>query len=1024
MDLEIKKNTVRKKMFMSVALAALAPAALLTATAVTAPAFAQDYTSGAIAGNVVDASGAPVAGATVTVTSVSQGFTRSATTSSSGGYRFGSLSAGAYEVRVSSIAGSTTESVSVSASSTTNYNFVIGGTSDNVIVTGTRQNFDFANTTTGVNLDVENLVKEIPVGRNLNALTLFAPTAVQGGSAQNVKFAQGAALGGSSVAENAFYVNGLNTTNFDNYIGSSTVPFDFYKSVEVKTGGYPAEFGRATGGVINAVTKAGTNEWQGAVHLNWEPDSLLSDAPDTYRDANRLDRTRTFDAIVELGGPIIKDHLFVYGLAEFNDNLDEDASITGNFQDSDRANDPIWGGKVDAYITDDQHLEFTYFDTRRQTVRTTRGFDNDTSTIGDITGQTIFPFGGKNFVGKYTGSFTEWLTVSAAYGKTRDTFAVLPTNSGNLVIDSRDGSNTILSAQTEDTVESPYDTEREFYRADIDLYFNLGGDHHVRAGFDKEDNTLLEASVRTGQDMIDGGVAAAGGGVVYTYLRCGAITAQCMGAPTLSEGDDYVSIDYYNSGGSFKSTNTAFYVQDEWNVTDRLTLNLGVRLDHFENFTADGTQYVDLTGNFAPRTGFSYDGDGSTRVFANFGQYYLPVAANTAFRNYGAEFFFQEYHTFTGMNSDGTPILDQQITGFSSANNCPFSLYGSVTTAACTVTGDGSVPSPAATTSSNLKATKENEIIFGVSHQLDDLWTFGLTYTHRNLVTTAEDSAVDAAVIAYCDAEGISGCDAIWTGFHQYVIANPNNDIVVELDGLINGESTPRTVTLLAEDTGYPSAVRKYDSIEFTFNRAFDGTWNLRGSYTWSNSRGNSEGYVQSDYGQDDSGITIDFDQPGFTEGSYGKLPNHRAHSFKLWGSYQVTDRLLFGASGQLISPKKYSCYGNYPDPDNFAAAYGRRSHYCLNRLQPRGTGLDGDGRHSDWLKNVDVSARYNFAFNGETDMTVRLDVFNIFNFDSELLVDEYGENNFENGVLRPQYGLPVSYQTPRTVRVGLDLNF
>jgi outer membrane receptor protein involved in Fe transport len=70
------------------------------------------------------------------------------------------------------------------------------------------------------------------------------------------------------------------------------VPFDFYKSIEVKTGGYPAEFGRATGGVINAVTKSGSNDFKFAVHGNFELDGLREDSPDTYIIANHQGKPR------------------------------------------------------------------------------------------------------------------------------------------------------------------------------------------------------------------------------------------------------------------------------------------------------------------------------------------------------------------------------------------------------------------------------------------------------------------------------------------------------------------------------------------------------------------------------------------------------------------------------------------------------------------------------------------------------------------------------------------------------------
>src|SRR3546814_17947146 len=75
---------------------------------------------------------------------------------------------------------------------------------------------------------------------------------------------------GSSVSENVFYVNGLNITDFRQGLGSVTVPFEFYETVDVKTGGYTAEFGRATGAFVTATTKAGSHAFNARVTLPWE----------------------------------------------------------------------------------------------------------------------------------------------------------------------------------------------------------------------------------------------------------------------------------------------------------------------------------------------------------------------------------------------------------------------------------------------------------------------------------------------------------------------------------------------------------------------------------------------------------------------------------------------------------------------------------------------------------------------------------------------------------------------------------
>jgi outer membrane receptor protein involved in Fe transport len=81
-------------------------------------------------------------------------------------------------------------------------------------------------------------------------------------------------FGGASVAENVFYINGMDVTNFYDGLGGNTTPFEFYQEFQVKTGGYGAVFGRSTGGVINAVTKRGGSEWRFGAGGYWEPDSL------------------------------------------------------------------------------------------------------------------------------------------------------------------------------------------------------------------------------------------------------------------------------------------------------------------------------------------------------------------------------------------------------------------------------------------------------------------------------------------------------------------------------------------------------------------------------------------------------------------------------------------------------------------------------------------------------------------------------------------------------------------------------
>lgn len=1027
------------------------------AVAFAAPAAAQDYTSGALSGTVTNETGESVGGATVTITSRGQGFTRTATTSSSGAFRFAGLAPGAYDVAVTAdgVPGWRAEGVSVLASQTASLDIALGA--EEIVVTGAAAASSTGGSVTGLTVDLQQFVKTNPINRDLTSVILLAP----GTSLGDDGFGNLASIGGSSVAENAYYINGLNTTNFDNYLGSARVPFEFYRSVEVKSGGYSAEFGRATGGIINAVSKSGSNDFTAGIHLNYEPDAFRSNSKNLYNRTaagvetqvtNRaFDRTKSYSAIIEAGGPVIRDRLFVYGLAEFRRSESLRNSRTTRLGTERVNNDPFYAFKIDAYPIDGHHLEFTGFDTRNTETATTFSYlENGAApiastlgvpTLGASTSQVKNKAGGFNFVGQYTGTFADWLTVSGAYGKVRDNFEQIGVDAGSSTFFFQNGSGGFINRTTGLATTStdpagvpqaglftgqpnasrdfPYTTEREFFRGDVDLFFNLLGDHHIRAGFDVENNDLNHVSVRNGAaDLTRLG-----------FLRPAAVNANFggAGASLILRAGNVVEVNYFNGGGTFSAQNKAFYIQDEWKLGDRLTVNLGLRRDDFSLDKPGGTPYITLDENYAPRVAASYDlWEGETgRVYGSFGRYFLPVASNTAFRQASPEIYVRERYNYNGFLANGLPNLGTQITTLAAYQApCPTMIPQGLTPFSsgrnCNVTGDGTVKPTNASLSSTLKATRETEWIVGYEHEFGDV-TLGLNYTHRNMDVSAEDVAVDAAVLAYCTKNGIAGCAATWTGFHQYVILNPGSAATFALAG-----KDGRTVTISADDLKYPKAKRTYDAVEFTFNRKWDGKWSLNGSYTWSKSKGNSEGFVQSDFEQDDSGITQDFDQPGFVQGAYGRLPNDRTHRIKLQGAYALTDDFIVGTSVRVESERPLSCFGFNPNPNyfdptgpaysDFGNAYGAASHYCQGKLSPRGT-----AQSTEWFSSIDLSARYNVVF-GDQTVTLRADVFNLLNSQSIQGRSEIGELDIL--VNNPNYGIASSYQAPRYVRLGLDIAF
>ena len=119
---------------------------------------------------------------------------------------------------------------------------------------------------------------------------------------------------GSSGAENTFIVDGVNTTGVEYGFQGKELNFEFIQEIDVKTGGYEAEYGRSTGGIINVITKSGGNEFHGDVFGYFDDDSLQATPDDdrlARRAPSRASRART--TALDLGGYLVKDRLWFFG---------------------------------------------------------------------------------------------------------------------------------------------------------------------------------------------------------------------------------------------------------------------------------------------------------------------------------------------------------------------------------------------------------------------------------------------------------------------------------------------------------------------------------------------------------------------------------------------------------------------------------------------------------------------------------------------------------------------------------------
>ena len=179
---------------------------------------------------------------------------------------------------------------------------------ETIVVVDSVPTIDPTSTTQGITLDTEYLSK-IPVpGRDFESAL--------GAAAGSQNDGLGTSFSGSTSLENQYYVDGVNTTGLTYGTTGSSVINDFIEEIEVITGGYNAEYGRATGGVVNVVTKSGTNELAGSVFGTISPGFLIAQRERTPTQSSsidaQIDTDYTTDFGFELGGPIIKDRAWFW----------------------------------------------------------------------------------------------------------------------------------------------------------------------------------------------------------------------------------------------------------------------------------------------------------------------------------------------------------------------------------------------------------------------------------------------------------------------------------------------------------------------------------------------------------------------------------------------------------------------------------------------------------------------------------------------------------------------------------------
>ncbi|UCF68839.1 MAG: TonB-dependent receptor, partial [Acidobacteriota bacterium] len=404
--------------------------------------FAQEVARGILEGVVWDQDKNPVEGAIITLTGP-QGV-RSQVTDSYGRYQFRDLIPGEYSVKAESEGRATVvqTAVDVSIGMRTQLPFMLSaGVDETIEVVSEAPVVDLKSTAVGALISTEDLVQRIPLGRNFAQMFTLSPGVSTGLAAGAGNFS----VSGSTGLENSYLIDGVNVTNsgyggigsYNRVFGSlgTGVTNDFIEQVEIKEGGFEAEFGQATGGVMNAVVKSGTNDFQGGLSVYLEPGSmesprrLFANNPESVT----VNETDTQDFALDLGGPIIQDKLFWFAAVnpvstetEFTrlvedesilfdslGNLIDPAQPSGGRTETRERTSTNWAAKVSWFVTPNHRIELTGFGDpsdgdfgpQRRT---------SLSRIGSE-GFSELDYGGESYSIKYFGAITSDLFVDAIF---------------------------------------------------------------------------------------------------------------------------------------------------------------------------------------------------------------------------------------------------------------------------------------------------------------------------------------------------------------------------------------------------------------------------------------------------------------------------------------------------------------------------------------------------------------------------------------------------------------------------------
>jgi hypothetical protein len=999
----LKEAGVRTRI-LPVLVAVTALAACLAA----GPARAQEQT-GSIEGVVRDQQGGILPGASVSARNLAVGAAVDLATDGNGAFRFAALSPGFYDV-TATLDGFTPakfERVEVLLGQVKRLDFAlaVGSLTETVQVSAASPLVDVKQNARGFSLRSDQL-EYLPRGVDYTSVVQFMP-----GTNVEPKLG-GISVDGASAAENRFVIDGVDTTNLMNglpgagYRSLSTLDVDSVEELQVKSSGYSAEYGGATGGVINVLTKSGTNAWHGDARLYFSGDALdAGPRPNLRRSLTVVNEAEyftypedpytRFQPGFSLGGPIHRDLAWFF--ASYQPTLQHiertvtfalDGSTTTRAEDDRQhlftASQTLQLGsklRTRAAVTGSPASSDGLLPAQAGTDSPVSNFDVQSSLpYWTVTGTTDLLATSSFFVSGRVGYMYRNLTNDNVRSTPRYTFPV--TNIGLLDVPPELQRVTGFTTDTNNYEYVKDVQSRLAMQIDATWYVRAWGEHSLKAGVQADWTTNdTDRGFKANVVSLAWNRAFQGKRGKYGYYT--------LTSNLLEPRRGQITI------GKAQGSTTGLFVQDAWRIGRKLTVNVGLRSEReaIPNYSIDGSEVPPMlefgfADKLAPRLGAAYDvtGDGRWKIYGSWGIFYdiFKYSLSTFTAIYGS------VYRYTLDTYDWPNLLNDTA--------CPPSCPGTM------LSTTGTLTNPELPFDPSLDPMRSQEAVVGVEHQWKPNLLLTARYVHKQL-----DRAIDD--IGALDAQGNE----------VYTIGNPGYGIA----------------QYAYPGVRLPKAVRDYDAVEIGARRLMTRRWAFAVSYLWSRLYGNYSGLSQSDedgrvspnVGRVYDNAFVMFDEKA--RPVYGLLATDRPHQLKANVVYEAPFRMSVGVYQFLASGLPVTREIAVVQGSNFPMMY-------LGRLS--------DGR-TPALSQTDLYVQQDIGAWRNSRFSVGLSVTNLF--DQDTVISKYivkNEAGYAIGVTEDQFFagqfdvdqamaaqginddarflLPNAYQAPRTARIMAKWSF